>query len=76
MSVVATCKAAFKMGDAQEGSFPDKNIVNFSNSLIYIVSPTEILSWIFSPLMKKQISYRQMKLSLINDSWLNKTFHP
>lgn len=29
MSVVATCKVAFKMGDAQEGSFPEKNIVIF-----------------------------------------------
>lgn len=44
MSVVATCKVAFKMGDAQEGFFPDKNMVFFSNSFIFIVSPTEILS--------------------------------
>lgn len=42
MSVVATCKVAFKMGDAQEGSFPEKNIVIFS--FIYLVYPTEILS--------------------------------
>lgn len=39
MSVVATCKVAFKMGDAQEGFFPDKDIVFFSNSFIFIVSP-------------------------------------
>lgn len=38
MSVVATCKSAFKMGDAQEGSFSEKKVVTFSNMLIYTVS--------------------------------------
>lgn len=44
MSVVATCKVEFKMGDAQEGSFSDKKVVTFSNSFIYFVSTTKILS--------------------------------
>lgn len=67
MSVVATCKVAFKMGDAQEGSFSDKRVVTFSISFIYIVSPTKILSLEFS--LFPSIFVRQMKLScLINDS--------
>lgn len=37
--MVATCKNAFKMGDAQEGSFSEKKVVIFSNMLIYTVSP-------------------------------------
>lgn len=39
MSVVATCKSAFKRGNAQEGFFSEKKVVTFSNSFIYIVSP-------------------------------------
>lgn len=46
MSVVATCKVAFKMGDAEEGSFPDKNIVLFS--LLFTLSTPQKFSLEFS----------------------------
>lgn len=68
MSVVATYKVAFKISDAQEGSFSDKKAVTFSNSFIYIVSSTKFSLFNFLPLLE-QFSYRQMELScLINDS--------
>lgn len=46
MSVLATCKVAFKMGDAEEGSFPDKNIVIFS--LLFTLSTPQKFSLEFS----------------------------
>lgn len=55
MSVVVTYKVAFKISDAQEGSFRDKKAVTFSNSFIYIVSRTKFSLLNFLPLLDRTI---------------------
>lgn len=65
MSVVATCKIAFKMGDAQEGFFPDKNIVIFS--LSFTLSPPQKFSLDFSLL-----SYDKINLIQTDEAFFDK----